>query len=137
MIKLKSLILEILFESNKLSLHDFIIVGILTYGDEVKSTIVTNADINHTKLGYGNGMCWRFNPVQKTVFWWEFDDIHKYEKEMVEQHLLKKYKFIVDKHLPMIYTSPEIDIGINDPDKDDYENSDQYYHYMSSHPFGR
>lgn len=127
MISLRNIIMDIINESQHLSLNDIIIIGTIGYDDVVKSNKATNADANHLKMGFNRGINWRYNPIKQTVYWWDIDEANPYVKEEVENHLLKKYKFKVKSHLPMIiYTG-------NDQD-DEIAN---YDHGLESHPWLR
>lgn len=103
----------------------------IDYGDHVKSTKVTT-NATHNSLGYRQGINWRYNPTTKIVYWWDMDDIGKFQKQEVEKHLLTKYKFEVLDHKPMIINPSFDDDSSGNPDDDE-----QYYRNMDTHPFGR
>lgn len=129
MIKLSSILNKFLIpESQHTDLNDIIIVGMNDYGGGVKSEKSAPSNVKtHSQLGYHRGINWRYNPRTKTVYWWDIDEADPYEKELVEYHLLKKYKFKVEYHVPMVLTPTT--------DNPDITDTDNYYQDLDTHPF--
>lgn len=85
-INLRELLVEI---------YSDIVVGTISSSDEVRSK-QTNTGKTHDELGLRYGMCWRYNPMTRTVYWNDDSQRHTRDDEFrVEDHLEKKYNYPV------------------------------------------
>lgn len=100
MIKLKSLLMEDNDERIISEGYYSVIVGVITSQGEIKSEETSKK--SHRDLGFQRGMCWRYNPIKKTIYWHGDSSEHDESDEInVKQYLYKKYGYEVEKNITL------------------------------------
>ena len=79
--------------------HYPVVVGIITMDGQIKSQ---ETDKSHGELNFKRGICWRFNPMNDTLYWHGDSSEHDESDEInVDAHLYKKYGYSVSKNITL------------------------------------
>ena len=90
MIKLKDILTESQYP---------VVVGIITKTGRIQSEETTKS---HRDLQFARGQCWRYNPLNKTIYWHGDDSEHdEVDENNVEFHVDEKYGYTVRKNVTL------------------------------------